>query len=261
MKKWIKCGVVVIAAITTLIGWTTSAYAICDPGRGVYPNDGYPHQAFDGWEDDNNGDTGARSQITTAAATIPPYVPYADFANGGSDYAWPMLTRQDCPDGFVQVGQAEHWGGSDAVFWEVNGCTDGGANQMMWPSHVNENHTFTVNMNHIASTGHASNAYALIVDSTTINSGAVDFGNADDAQYYGETHARDDQQFGGVGATETFSSTNECYWNGTGFSCHNPVRWWGTSHRTSVDPNINPTWFGEDTTGGVMQIWDTACPT
>jgi hypothetical protein len=204
-------------------------------------------QAFDGLNDKNN-----TIPLTTAAVTLAPYVPYVDFAHGGSAYIWPMLERDSCPDGFIQVGQAEHWTNTNVSFYEVNNCYDGSPNQVQYP-------TAGVNLTHryVADMAPSGGNFTLAIDVTTVYSGAVDFSYATGAQWDGETDAKDDQMFGGVSAKQTFTDPAECFYAGTYF-CGNPI----IDHFGSLgtDP-AGISYFASSASYSDFTVNDTACAT
>jgi len=242
LKVKVFVGIVLLTG-TTLLMRTETAWAICNPGRGVYCNnaneDWCDHSAFTG------GYSGQWNvSVTTAQATISAYTPYVDFAHGGSVSAWPMIVQTACGGGFAQAGQGEIFHAHLDSFYEYANC-----NTVYAPVEYD-----TTNAAHLYVVNHAVNsgAIALYIDNVEVFATTTDW-LSDEGQYFGETHAADDQMYGAVTVPGQFTGMTECINNGH-YVCFNPV-----TNNDWVGYNDPSGWYFYNNASNELNIGDNYC--
>ncbi len=245
----VRIGLLSLLACGGLVATSGPAFAICNPGRGVYGQGA--HSVFDGGYVDSTP-----YLVTTAQDTISYYQPYVDFAHGGSVSAWPMIAQAACgPGGFAQAGQGEIWDGTVDSFYETSNCALGGG-PVLWKASTGAN-TYTVDQ----STNGGS--FAIYINGTEVWIGHLNVAG-DTGEYFGETHALDDQTYGAVYRDATFTSLDQCEWipQYQAYQCYNPLSGNVGPWVTQVQqPYQAPTYMGADFSSGYMRIWDDACAT
>jgi hypothetical protein len=234
------------------------AQALCNPGDTTWASDGSsaPRSEFDGTQL-----YPVATNLTTVQGNVTYYRPYVDFAHQGDVSAWVLMHPSACAStqGLAQVGQAEYvmTGGADTTsFYEVENCHVTPVGPVEYYTSPGSAHTYTVN--HAASGSPGNYNYALYIDGgSPIHSGHVNWGNADLAQFEGETHAPDDQQYGANTVWSKISSTQACDYVG-GYTCQNPI-----TTGNNFPQNDEPAWWllnVVQSTGNVY-IGDNRCST
>jgi hypothetical protein len=175
------------------------AMAICNPGR----SGGNEGSKFSG-----GSNTGRGGVLTDSEVTFPYYTPFIDTANKGSTSAWTMLYQSNCSTGgFAQIGMAEYWNPYSEMFYEIEQCgTFIGSKQLGGQT---GQHHYKVQHN-----GNNPGVVALFADSTVeVGNTSVNWAPNHVADS-SETHAADDQNYGGSQNQQLFSQLTQC--DGTG---------------------------------------------